>query len=76
VEVPVGWRAESVDALATLDLGPSPVVLRRATAGDLPVIVALLAAGQLGATRDGVRTAGDLACYRWALPPSAPICTC
>jgi GNAT superfamily N-acetyltransferase len=42
------------------------VVLRRAKAGDVPAIVDLLAADQLGATRDGVRTAGDLAAYQRA----------
>jgi GNAT superfamily N-acetyltransferase len=55
-----------VSVLATLDLGPSPVVLRRAAASDLPAIVDLLAADQLGANRDGVRTAGDLAAYQRA----------
>jgi hypothetical protein len=37
--------------LATLELGGSTVVLRRAGAGDIPAIVDLLAADQLGATR-------------------------
>jgi ribosomal protein S18 acetylase RimI-like enzyme len=55
-----------VDVLATLDLGRSPVVLRRARAADLPAIVGLLAADQLGASRDGVRTAADLVPYRRA----------
>jgi GNAT superfamily N-acetyltransferase len=55
-----------VDVLATLNLGPSRVVLRRAGTGDLPAIVDLLAADQLGATRDGVRTAADLAPYQRA----------
>jgi GNAT superfamily N-acetyltransferase len=52
--------------LATLELGTSTVVLRRAEAGDIPAIVALLAADQLGATRDGVYTAADLAAYQQA----------
>ena len=43
--------------LATLELGTSTVVLRRAEAGDIPAIVALLAADQLGATRDGPEAA-------------------
>ena len=55
-----------MDVLAKLDLGPSPVVLRRALAGDVPAIVNLIAADQLGATRDGVRTAEDLAAYQRA----------
>jgi GNAT superfamily N-acetyltransferase len=55
-----------VEILETLDLGSSAVVLRRAEAGDLPEIVGLLAADQLGATRDGVSTAEDLAAYQAA----------
>lgn len=47
-----------------LDLGP--VVLRRAGAADVPAIAGLLAADQLGATRDGVRDAADLAAYERA----------
>jgi GNAT superfamily N-acetyltransferase len=42
------------------------VILRRAKADDLPAIVNLIAADQLGATRDGVTTAGDLAAYQRA----------
>ncbi len=52
--------------LATVDLGSSVAVLRRAQAGDVPAIVDLLAADQLGATRDGVRTAEDLTAYQRA----------
>jgi len=55
-----------VNDLATIELAGSTVVLRRAQAGDLPAIVALLAADQLGATRDGVDTAEDLAAYQSA----------
>lgn len=55
-----------MDVLAKLDLGPSPVVLRRALAGDVPAIVNLIAADQLGATRDGAQTAEDLAAYQRA----------
>lgn len=55
-----------INDLATLELGGSPVVLRRAEAGDIPAIVDLLAADQLGATRDGVNTAQDLAAYQVA----------
>lgn len=42
------------------------MVLRRAQAGDIPAIVALLA------TRDGVGTAEDLAAYQAAFEPSTP----
>ena len=42
------------------------MILRRAKADDLPAIVNLIAADQLGATRDGVTTAGDLAAYQRA----------
>jgi GNAT superfamily N-acetyltransferase len=55
-----------MEILETIVLGSSSVVLRRAGAGDLPAIVDLIAADQLGATRDGVRTAGDLAAYQAA----------
>jgi GNAT superfamily N-acetyltransferase len=55
-----------VDVLTVVDLGSSSVVLRRATAQDLPAIVNLLATDQLGATRDGVRTPEDLARYQQA----------
>jgi GNAT superfamily N-acetyltransferase len=55
-----------VNDLATIELGGSTVVLRRAEAGDIPAIVDLLAADQLGATRDGVNTAQDLAAYQAA----------
>jgi GNAT superfamily N-acetyltransferase len=52
--------------LATFALGDSMVVLRRAVPGDVAGIVELLAADQLGATRDGVDTAEDLAAYQRA----------
>jgi len=55
-----------VAVLATVDLGSSVAVMRRAEGRDVPAIVDLLAADQLGATRDGVRTAEDLAAYRQA----------
>jgi GNAT superfamily N-acetyltransferase len=44
----------------------SKVVLRRAGRQDVPAIVALIAADQLGATRDGVRDQGDLEAYEAA----------
>lgn len=49
--------------LAQLSLQGTTVALRRATAQDLPSIVELLAADQLGATRDGVTTDEDLQLY-------------
>jgi hypothetical protein len=55
-----------VDVLATLGLGPVPVVLRRAAGADLTAIVGLLAADRLGAARDGISTAADPAAYRRA----------
>jgi GNAT superfamily N-acetyltransferase len=55
-----------MDDLATIELGGSAVVLRRAKAGDIPAVVGLLAADQLGATRDGVNMAQDLAAYQLA----------
>ena len=39
------------------------VTLRRAAAGDVPEIVELLAADQLGATRDGISSEDDLQLY-------------
>jgi ribosomal protein S18 acetylase RimI-like enzyme len=55
-----------VEILETLELASSSVVLRRAEASDLPAIVELIAADQLGATRDGVKTPEDLAAYQAA----------
>lgn len=68
-----------MNALAEIDLdgngarglgGSSPrasrVVLRRAQREDIPQIVALIAADQLGATRDGVRDQADLEAYEAA----------
>jgi GNAT superfamily N-acetyltransferase len=56
----------AVDTLAVLQAGPSEAVLRPARRQDVPAIVALLAADQLGATRDGVRNESDLAAYEEA----------
>jgi GNAT superfamily N-acetyltransferase len=55
-----------VDVLARLELGSPPIVLRRARAADVQAIAGLLADDQLGAGRDGVRTAADLAAYERA----------
>ncbi len=55
-----------MDVLAKVDLGSSAVVLRRALAEDVTAIVDLIAADQLGATRDGAQTAEDLAAYQRA----------
>ena len=52
-----------MSTLAAVDLRGETVVLRRARADDVAAIVALLAADELGAARDGVRDAGDLAAY-------------
>ena len=52
-----------MDALAEIDLGPARLTLRAAREGDVPALVSLIAADQLGATRDGVRDAADLAAY-------------
>lgn len=53
--------------LAVLPLAGGEVVLRTAQDDDLPALVALLAADQLGAGRDGIRDQDDLAAYRRAL---------
>jgi len=55
-----------VEILETLNLGPDRVDIRRATAGDIPAIVDLLAADQLGVIRDGIASARDLTAYRAA----------
>ncbi len=52
--------------LKVLQLDHGPVLLRTATVADVPAIVALLAADQLGATRDGIGSAADLARYQQA----------
>lgn len=49
--------------LAQLSLQGATVVLRPATAQDVPAIVDLLASDQLGATRDGITTDEDLQPY-------------
>ena len=49
--------------LAQLPLDDATVLLRRATAQDLPAVLELLAADQLGAGRDGATTDEDLAPY-------------
>jgi GNAT superfamily N-acetyltransferase len=53
-----------MDTLAVLADGRA--VLRTAAAADVPAIVDLIAADQLGATRDGVRDDADLAAYMTA----------
>jgi hypothetical protein len=55
-------QTDDVTVLATVDLGSSAAIIRRAEERDVPAIVDLLAADQLGAARDGVRTAEDR-CY-------------
>jgi GNAT superfamily N-acetyltransferase len=52
--------------LATVTAGPARVVFRRAVRADLTAIVALIAADQLGASRDGVRSAADMTAYEAA----------
>ena len=49
--------------LAQLPLRGTTVALRRAAAADVPAIVELLAADQLGATRDGISSDEDLQPY-------------
>jgi GNAT superfamily N-acetyltransferase len=52
-----------METLAEIELEEGPVVLRRARLDDVPAIVALIAADQLGATRDGIRDDADVAAY-------------
>lgn len=49
--------------LGVLAVGGSTVVLRKAVEGDIPALVQLLAADQLGATRDGAAGEDDLQPY-------------
>jgi GNAT superfamily N-acetyltransferase len=49
--------------LARLELDGGRMVLRTARREDVPAIVALIAADQLGVTRDGIRDEADLAAY-------------
>lgn len=53
-------------ALAEITCRAGLVQLREARADDLPALVALLAADQLGTGRDGIRDEDDLAAYRAA----------
>jgi GNAT superfamily N-acetyltransferase len=53
-----------MDTLAVLVAGSAEFVLRPATAADVPAIVGLIAADQLGVTRDGVGDEADMAAYR------------
>jgi GNAT superfamily N-acetyltransferase len=52
-----------VTTLAVLELSRARARLRHARADDVAAIVDLLAADQLGATRDGIRDSADLAAY-------------
>ena len=54
-----------MDVLTTLSVDGRPVELRRAVAGDLPALVALLADAPLGGTREA-HAGDDLAPYRRA----------
>jgi GNAT superfamily N-acetyltransferase len=53
-------------SLAAITAGSAQVLIRRAVRTDLTAIVALLAADQLGASRDGVRDTADMAAYEAA----------
>lgn len=52
-----------MSTLAVLGDGSSRVLLRTAAEADVAAVVGLLAADQLGMSRDGVRDDGDLAAY-------------
>ena len=58
-----GSPGRQAGVLATVDLDGTRVALRRATRPDLPALVALLAADDLGATRDGIRGPADRDAY-------------
>lgn len=54
---------QGVTVLAQLSLQDTSIEVRRAVATDVPLIVALLAADQLGASRDGITADEDLQPY-------------
>lgn len=56
-------QAGRVTVLSQLSVPGADLLLRRATSDDVPCIVQLLAADQLGATRDGAADGDDLAPY-------------
>jgi GNAT superfamily N-acetyltransferase len=55
-----------MEALTEIELDEGSAVLRRARQEDVATIVGLIAADQLGATRDGVRDEADRAAYEQA----------
>ena len=55
-----------MSALAEINLGAETVILRPARRADVPALIELIAADQLGATRDGVRDQADLDAYEAA----------
>jgi GNAT superfamily N-acetyltransferase len=59
-------RASKTGGLGGSSPRASTVVLRRARREDVPALVALIAADQLGATRDGIRDEADLKSYEAA----------
>jgi GNAT superfamily N-acetyltransferase len=58
-----GGQNGCMQQVMTFDTSAGLATLRRATESDVTAIVALIAADQLGATRDGVRNEADLAAY-------------
>jgi GNAT superfamily N-acetyltransferase len=56
-------RIGGVGTFAVISDASGRVLLRAATEADVPEVVALIAADQLGASRDGVRDETDLAAY-------------
>ncbi len=65
-ELTTGSAAGSGNVLAVVTLDGTQVALRRALRPDLPALVALLAADDLGATRDGIRGQADREAYERA----------
>jgi ribosomal protein S18 acetylase RimI-like enzyme len=61
-----GPPGRQAGVLTTIDLDGTRVTLRRATRPDLPALVALLAADDLGASRDGIRGPADRDAYERA----------
>lgn len=57
------WHSAEVSVLGQISLHGTTVMLRRATALDVPAIVDLLAADPLGSTRDGFISDADLQPY-------------
>jgi GNAT superfamily N-acetyltransferase len=63
VDLPLNRQDDAMSLPAYLRIGNDDVLLRQARRDDVPALIALIAADQLGESRDGVRSDTDLAAY-------------